>query len=219
VGSLVAIAAVSLVAVGLFAGRAGADGELLVATVGTNDGFDIALNHQDGSPVTQIPPGTYTIRVRDRSRLHNLHLASNSDPTVDFRTELEFVGEQDFTVTFKDGHRYAYACEPHWQTMNGAFFVSSPTPPPPPMPKIGRLRATVGPNGKATLSARSLKAGVYSVAVRDRSKRHNFRLAGRGVNRSTGAFTGSTTWRVRLVKGLYRFGSDARRVPGRLRVS
>jgi hypothetical protein len=56
--------------------------------------------------------------------------------------------------------------------------------------------------------------------VRDRSKRHNFRLAGRGVNRSTGAaFTGSTTWRVRLVKGLYRFGSDARRVPGRLRVS
>jgi Copper binding proteins, plastocyanin/azurin family len=219
VGSLVAIAAVSLVAVGLLAGRAGADGELLVATVGTNDGFDIALNHQDGSPVTQIPPGTYTIRVRDRSRLHNLHLASNSDPTVDFRTELEFVGEQDFTVTFKDGHRYAYACEPHWQTMNGAFFVSSPTPPPP-VPKIGRLRATVGPNGKATLSARSLKAGVYSVAVRDRSKRHNFRLAGRGVNRSTGpAFTGSTTWRVRLVKGLYRFGSDARRVPGRLRVS
>jgi hypothetical protein len=45
VGSLVAIAAVSLVAVGIFAGRAGADGELLVATVGTNDGFDIALNH------------------------------------------------------------------------------------------------------------------------------------------------------------------------------
>ena len=88
------------------------------------------------------------------------------------------------------------------------------------MPKIGRPRATVGPNGKATLSARSLKAGVYSVAVRDRSKRHNFRLAGRGVNRSTGpASTGSTTWCVRLVKGLYRFGSDARRVPGRLRVS
>jgi len=220
VRSLVAIVAVPIVAVGLFAGRAGADGELLVATVGTNDGFDIALNHQDGSLVNQIRPGTYTIRVRDRSRLHNLHLASNSDPTVDFRTELEFVGEQDFTVTFKDGHRYAYACEPHWQTMNGAFFVSSPTPLPPPPPKIGRLRASVGPNGKATLSARSLKAGVYSLAVRDRTKRHNFRLAGRGVNKSTGgAFTGSTTWRVRLVKGVYRFGSDARRVPGRLRVS
>lgn len=123
-------------------------------------------------------------------------------------------------MTFKDGHRYAYACEPHWQTMNGAFFVSSPTPLPPPPPKIGRLRASVGPNGKATLSARSLKAGVYSLAVRDRTKRHNFRLAGRGVNKSTGgAFTGSTTWRVRLVKGVYRFGSDARRVPGRLRVS
>jgi hypothetical protein len=40
-----------------------------------------------------------------------------------------------------------------------------------------------------------------------------------GVGRGGPAFTGSTTWRVRLVKGLYRFGSDARRVPGRLRVS
>jgi hypothetical protein len=95
----------------------------------------------------------------------------------------------------------------------------SPVPPPPPRPKIQRLRAAVGPNGRATLSASSVKAGVYTVAVLDRSKRHNFRLAGRGVNKSTGAaFTGSATWCVRLVKGVYRFGSDARRVPGRLRV-
>jgi hypothetical protein len=205
-------------AVAVWLGTAGAQGEL-IATVGTNDGFDIALSHQDGRPVTQIPPGTYTLRVRDLSRLHNFHLASNSDPTVDFRTELVFVGEQDFTVTFKDGHRYAYACEPHWQTMNGAFFVLSPVQPPPPPPKIQRLRAAVGPNGRATLSASSVKAGVYTVAVRDRSKRHNFRLAGRGVNKSTAAaFTGSATWPVRLVKGVYRFGSDAKRVPGRLRV-
>jgi hypothetical protein len=57
------------------------------------------------------------------------------------------------------------------------------------------------------------------VLVRDRSARHNFRLAGRGVNRTTGAgFTGSVTWRVRLARGVYRFGSDARRLPGRLRV-
>jgi Copper binding proteins, plastocyanin/azurin family len=216
---LVAIVAVPVVGVAVFLGTAGAQGELLIATVGTNDGWDIGLHHQDGRPVTQIPPGTYTIRVRDLSRIHNIHLASRTDASVDFRTELEFVGEQDFTVTFKDGHRYAYACEPHWQTMNGEFFVFSPRSPPTPAPKVSTLSASVSPSGGATLSARSAKSGAYKVVVRDRSARHNFRLRGRGVNRATSTrFVGSVTWRVRLAKGVYRFGSDAKRTPGRLRV-
>ena len=129
------------VAVAFFIGSAGgADGELLIATVGTGDGFDIGLARQDGARVTELTPGTYTIRVRDRSRLHNFHLASNQDSTVNFKTELEFVGEQDFTVTFKDRTRYAYACEPHWQTMNGEFLVISATSSPPaPKPKPLKL--------------------------------------------------------------------------------
>ena len=215
-----AIIGLPIAAVALFVGAAGAEGELLVATVGTNDGTDIVLARQDGRRVTELAPGTYTVRVRDRSRLHNFHLASNTDRTVDFRTELEFVGEQDFTVTFQDRTRYAYACEPHWQTMNGEFFVlSSSAPPPPPAPGLRTLRASVSPTGRATLSARSVAAGRFRIVVRDRSARHNFRLAGRGVNRTTGAdFKGTTTWRVRLAKGVYRFGSDARRHPGRLRV-
>jgi hypothetical protein len=202
-----------------FVGTAGAEGELLIATVGTNDGTDIVLSHQDGRGVTELAPGTYTIRVRDRSRLHNFHLASNTDRSVDFRTELEFVGEQDFTVTFRDRTRYAYACEPHWQTMNGEFFVLSPVAPPPPRPALRTLRASVSPSGSAALSARSVRAGRFRIVVRDRSARHNFRLAGLGVNRTTGAdFTGSATWRVRLARGVYRFGSDAKHLPGRLRV-
>jgi copper binding plastocyanin/azurin family protein len=215
---LVAIIAGPVALAAVFLGTAGAQqGTLLIATVGTNDGFDIQLSYQDGRRVTELAPGTYTIRVLDRSTQHNFHLASNTDRTVDFRTELDFVGEQDFTVTFQDGHRYAYACEPHWQTMNGAFFVISASVPPPPPPPI--LRASVGPTGKATLSARSVRAGAYRIVVRDRSARHNFRLAGRRVNRTTGAdFTGRVTWRVRLATGVYRFGSDARRLPGRLRV-
>lgn len=215
---LVAIIAGPVALAAVFLGTAGAQqGTLLIATVGTNDGFDIVLSHQDGRRVTELAPGTYTIRVLDRSTQHNFHLASNTDRTVDFRTELDFVGEQDFTVTFLDGHRYAYACEPHWQTMNGAFFVLSASAPPPPPPPI--LRASVGPTGRATLSARSVRAGAYRIVVRDRSARHNFRLAGRRVNRTTGAdFTGRVTWRVRLATGSYRFGSDARRLPGRLRV-
>jgi len=45
------------------------------------------------SGLSRLVPGTYDIVVRDRSRLHNFHLASNSDTTVDFRTDLDFVGE------------------------------------------------------------------------------------------------------------------------------
>ena len=212
-----AIVAVPLAAVALFIAQAGAENELLIATVGTSDGFDIALRHQDGSKVTALTPGTYTIRVRDLSRIHNFHLASNEDASVDFRTDLEFVGELDFTVTFRNGTRYAYACEPHWQTMNGSFFVSTPTPP---APKIPTLRASVGPGGTATLTPRSVKAGVAKIVVRDRSKKRGFRLVGPGVRRSTGPrFMGSRTWSLRLARGVYRFGTDAKRLPGRLRVS
>jgi hypothetical protein len=215
-----AIIGLPVAAIALFVGRAGAEGELLIATVGTNDGTDIELSHQDGRRVRELVPGTYTIRVRDRSQLHNFHLASNTDRSVDFRTELEFVGEQDFTVTFQDRTRYAYACEPHWQTMNGEFVVLSAAPPPPRQPALRTLRATVSPTGKATLSARAVTAGRFRIVVSDRSVRHNFRLTGRGVNRTTGAdFAGSATWRVRLARGVYRFGSDAKRLPGRLRVS
>ena len=218
--SVFAIVGLPLLAVALFVARADAENELLIATVGTNDGFDIALRYQDGSKVTTLIPGTYTVRVRDLSRIHNFHLASNDDPSVDFRTDLEFVGEQDFTVTFRDGTRYAYACEPHWQTMNGSFFVSAPEPPPPrPLP-VRTLHASVAPNGRAILGAHVVKAGSYRLIVVDRSRSHNFRLAGRLVNRATRlAFVGSVTWRVRLARGVYRYGSDARHVPGRLRVS
>ena len=94
--------------------RAAADGQL-EAIVGTNDGFDITLNDANGNKVARLAPGTYTIVVHDRSALHNFHMASNTDPTVDFRTGIEFVGDETFTVTFKPGLRYAYACEPHFQ--------------------------------------------------------------------------------------------------------
>ena len=199
-----------------------ADNPTLIATVGTNDGFDIGLADANGAPVVRIPPGTYTIVVRDRSTLHNYHLASNEDPTVDFRTELDFVGEMSFTVTLKDGVRYAYACEPHWQTMNGAFFVAADMPPPPPPPAsvpLPLLRAGVTAGGKAFISRRSVRAGRYRVLVQDRSRRANFHLAGRGVNRRSGMrFTGRATWTVRLARGTYRFGSDPEPLAGRLRV-
>jgi hypothetical protein len=97
----------------------------LIGFVGTNDGFDIGLTDANGTPVTRVTPGTYTFLIRDRSRFHNFHFASNQDRTVDFRTELDFVGEQSFTVTLQNDTQYAYACEPHWQTMNGQLFSTN----------------------------------------------------------------------------------------------
>jgi plastocyanin len=194
----------------------------LIATVGHNDTFTIGLTDTAGVPVSRITPGTYDVVVRDESRLHNFHLASNEDPTVDFRTDLDFVGEMSFTVTFRDETRYAYACEPHWQTMNGSFYVSSqplPPPPPPPPPQPAALRAGVTPAGKAFVARRSIAAGRYRLTVQDRSRHANFHVAGRGLNRRTGMrFTGRKSWVVRLARGTYHFGSDPRPLRGTLRV-
>ena len=184
---------------------------ILYATVGTNDGFDIDLADANAVHVSRLAPGTYDIVVRDRSRLHNFHLASNSDTTVDFRTDLDFVGEMTFTVTFRDETRYAYACEPHWQTMNGEFFVSSRPAPPPPPPPPPVLRAGVTRGGRPFVAKRRVEAGSYRLVVQDSSRRANFHIKGSGVNRRTARrFMGTKRWTVQLVPGSYRFGTDPR---------
>ena len=217
--SIIALA-LALVALG---GRE--QSQTLIAFVGTNDGFDIGVTDASGAPVTRVTPGTYTFVVRDRSTIHNFHFASNEDRTVDFRTELGFVGEQSFTVTLQADTEYAYACEPHWQTMNGHLSTSGtttttpPAPPPPPAPRPKTVRAGVTAGGTAFVAARSLKAGRYRLVVKDSSKRHNFHLAGPAVNRRTGmAFTGTSTWMLRLKRGTYRYGSDPEPLEARLRV-
>jgi plastocyanin len=197
-------------ATGATAGRSA--NPILYATVGTNDGFDIDLADTNAVHVSRLTPGTYDVVVRDRSRLHNFHLASNDDPTVDFRTELDFVGETTFTVTFRDETRYAYACEPHWQTMNGEFFVSSRPPPPPPAPPPPPvLRAGVTRGGRPFVAKRRVEAGNYRLVVQDSSRRANFHIRGSGVNRrTTRRFTGTKRWTVELARGNYRFGTDPR---------
>ena len=198
-----------------------ADTTTLTAIVGTNDGFTITLNDASGKKVSRIAPGTYTVLVEDRSALHNFHLASNEDPTVDFRTDLEFVGEKSFTVTFRDDTRYAYACEPHWQTMNGEFFVTNtPAPPPPPQPTPARkLSAVVKPGGAVVLNRASVSAGRYRLTVDDHGKRDNFHLRGKTVNKRTGlAFRGRVGWGLTLAPGTYSYGSDRTGLKRKLRV-
>ena len=77
----------------------------------------------------------------------------------------------------------------------------------------GRLVATVGPSETITLRTsggalvRSVKAGTYTISVRDKSSEHDFRLLGPGVSKATGVeWLGNRTWRVRFAKGkTYRF--------------
>jgi hypothetical protein len=78
-----------------------------------------------------------------------------------------------------------------------------------------RLVATVGPGYTITLRTaagrpvRTLKAGLYTIVVRDRSSEHNFRLSGRGVNKATSVDgVGTQTWRVRIARGAYRYVCD-----------
>ena len=83
------------------------------------------------------------------------------------------------------------------------------------------LIATVGPKSTIALRTtagskiRRLKVGPYIVVVRDRSRRHNFRLAGPLIpatptvdRRTRVAFVGTVTWQVRLTAGGYRYFCD-----------
>jgi plastocyanin len=212
------------VSLALLPGSALADNPTLTGIVGMNDAFDITLNDASGKKVSRIPPGTYTIVVHDESKIHNFHLASNTDRTVDFKTGLEFVGTETFTVTFENDTVYAYACEPHWQTMNGSFLVTDtpvtpPPPPPPPASRVARLKAAVTAAGTVRLSPSSIRSGRARITVTDRSKKANFHLVGKGVNKRTGMkFRGTASWSVRLSAGTYRYGSDGRPLGKKLRV-
>ena len=215
--------AVVAVSLALLPGSALGDNPTLTGIVGVNDAYDITLNDASGTKLSRILPGTYTIVVRDESKIHNFHLASNSDPTVDFRTDLEFVGTQTFTVTFLNHTTYAYACEPHWQTMNGSFLVTdtpvAPPPPPPPPPRVAKLTASVTAAGAVRLFPASVRSGRARIVVSDRSTKANFHLVGKGVNKRTGMkFRGSASWSLRLARGVYRYGSDGRPLTRKLRV-
>ncbi|MDX6485621.1 MAG: hypothetical protein QOF43_774, partial [Gaiellaceae bacterium] len=55
----------------------------------------------------------------------------------------------------------------------------------------------------------SLKAGTYSIVVKDTAADHNFHLIGPGVNKKTSVGAkATTTWTVTLKKGTYKYVCD-----------
>ena len=195
----------------LLPGAARADGNLLVATVGP--GFTIDVADGAGKHIDSLPAGHYTLVVHDLSAEHNFVLADKpAGLRLRVETEVEFVGDKTFEIDLQPG-RYAYACSPHWEVMNGGFTAFVPTATAP-APKA--LRATVAAGGTLSLSARRVAPGRYRLTVADRSATRNFHLVGPGVNRrTTAAFVGTATWTVALARGTYRFGSDPK-LSGRL---
>jgi hypothetical protein len=187
-----------------------ADGlPMLIATDGP--GFTIDLTEANGKHVDTLVAGQYQLLVHDLSDIHNWALGSQTTNTRILQTDVPFVGDQTFTVTFTPG-RYAYACSAHFETMNGTFVVVPPTV------TTKTLSGTVDAK-TARLSATRASAGAYKLTIRDRSKTRNFHLTGPGVNRkTTRAFTGTVTWALTLGAGTYRFGSDPN-LTGRLTVS
>ena len=75
--------------------------------------------------------------------------------------------------------------------------------------EAGTLVGTDGPGFTITMSAKSVKAGNYTITIKDKSNIHNFHLIGPGVNKMTSVgATGTFTWKVTLKKGTYRFVCD-----------
>ena len=186
----------------------GARGDLpkLVGTVGP--GFTIDLGDANGKHVDVLTAGQYELRVHDLSPEHNFVLGSKTTGARIASTEVEFVGDQTFTISLAPGP-YAYACSPHFEIMNGRLQVVLAAPAETPLSAKVTSRAV-------TLSTKRVSAGPIKMTVSDGSRARNFHLVGDGVNRKTGkAFTGKVTWHLDLAAGTYKFGSDPR-LTGRL---
>jgi plastocyanin len=88
----------------------------LTGTVGP--GFNISLT-AGGKKVSKLKAGTYTIKISDKSNIHNFHL---SGPGLNKSTSVGGTGSQTWTLKLKKG-KYHYQCDPHASFMNGNFTV------------------------------------------------------------------------------------------------
>ena len=83
--------------------------------------FKIELKTAAGRRVTALRPGTYRIKVEDKSAIHDFHLVG---PGVNRTTTVAGTAETIWTVRLKAG-RYTFMCDPHASQMRGSFRVRS----------------------------------------------------------------------------------------------
>ena len=91
------------------------------ASVGPD--FQISLTFDDGSRVTQLPAGTYTVVVNDQGTGAQLPSPRRRcrPRHVDRATE-----QPTWTVNLIDATIYQFRCDRHPNTLNGAFNPSAP---------------------------------------------------------------------------------------------
>ena len=89
----------------------------LVGTVGP--GFTITLK-KGTTAVKKLKAGKYTIKISDKSNLHNFHLKG---PGVNKSTSTPKKGNVTWTLKLKKG-KYTFVCDPHAAFMKGSFTVS-----------------------------------------------------------------------------------------------
>lgn len=195
--------------------------------------FEIALTFDDGTPVTNLPAGQYTVQVQDLSEQHNFHLFG---PGVDQKTEIGTASEATWTVTFQDQNGYTFQCDAH-SSLTGNFTVGNlPAPAPvtthapdplpastvPTAPQLamkGRLQATLTPKAivlaKSGKQVRKLPRGIYEFVIADTAKTDSFDLrqvVGGSVAQqlTPKRFVGRKTVAVELQPGKWKVYSAAR---------
>src|SRR5215216_7956806 len=78
--------------------------------VGTDGpGFTITLK-KNGTKVTKLKAGKYSITINDLSMIHNFHLTG---PGVNKKTGVGFKGKTTWTVSLQKGKTYRFRCDPH----------------------------------------------------------------------------------------------------------
>ncbi len=101
-------------------GSSSAGGSVLTGTVGKGDAFVIALVDSTGAKVNTLKAGTYQVKVKDLSKIHDFHLVG---PGVDKATSVPDVVDVTWSVNLTAGS-YTYKCDPHAAHMVGTFTVT-----------------------------------------------------------------------------------------------
>ena len=97
-----------------------ATGTKLIGSVASDD-FTITLTTEDGTAVTSLPAGDYTLEIVDKSDIHNFHLTGTG---VDVMSEVGEQEDEDYPITLVAGS-YHFQCDPHAAQMNGDFEVTA----------------------------------------------------------------------------------------------
>ncbi len=97
----------------------GGSAGVLTGTVGEGDAYVITLTDSTGAAVTSLKAGTYTVKVKDASKIHNFHLTGAG---VDQKTTVPDITEVTWTVSLQAG-TYTFRCDPH-PKMTGSFTVT-----------------------------------------------------------------------------------------------